>query len=211
MIGRLKGILLEKKLPNLLVDVAGVGYELQASMYSFYRLPNVGVEVTLFTHLAVREDAQILYGFVTREERALFRALIKVSGIGPKSALMILSSIEPNEFVRCVIDDDVSGLLRLPGIGKKTAQRLMIEMRDKLTRWEIDGDQTYSDQENLDASGNKIEARPSVIRDAISALVALGYKPQDARRIVLQHNKPNITSEELIRIALKTINTDDKQ
>ena len=204
MISRIKGVLLEKELPNLLVDVAGIGYELQLSLNSFYHLPNLGAEVVLYTHLVVREDAQLLYGFVTSEERSLFRALIKVTGIGPKSALAILSSIEPAEFIRYVLDDDVTSLSRLPGIGKKTAQRLVIDMRDKFAHWETEYNKVVlgaTDQK----TGGKIGAEPSATKDAISALMALGYKIPDARRVVLKHRKPGFSSEELIRAALKEL------
>lgn len=203
MIGRIKGTLLEKEIPILLIDVNGVGYEIHASMHSFCRLPNIGAEVTLHTHLIVREDAQILYGFVTKEERALFLALIKVSGIGPKSALAIFSSIEPEEFIRCVLEDNLAGLLRLPGIGKKTAQRLLIEMRDKLSGWEIAS--LSATESNTEGKGKTSITRSSTVHDAISALVSLGYNQNEARRVVLQHKKPDMTSEDLIRIALKEL------
>jgi len=203
MIGRIKGILLEKEIPILLVDIGGVGYEVHASMQSFCRLPNIGVEVTLHTHLIVREDAQILYGFITKEERALFLALIKVSGIGPKSALAILSSIEPEEFIRCVLEDNLAGLLRLPGIGKKTAQRLLIEMRDKLSGWEITSLPTT--ESSTGAKEKTSLTRSSTIHDAISALISLGYNQNEARRVILQHKKPDMTSEDLIRVALKEL------
>jgi holliday junction DNA helicase RuvA len=203
MIGRIKGILLEKQIPTLLVDVAGIGYELLASMHTFYRLPALGNEVVLHTHLVTREDAQLLYAFATREERSLFRVLIRVSGIGPKSALTILSSIEPQEFVHCILSDDLGALTRLPGIGKKTGQRLLIEMRDKLNNFEIEAMAT---EMTFDQGEGEIRAvNASVLKDAISALVTLGYKQAEARRVVLQHRAENLSSEELIRVALKEL------
>src|SRR5688572_17609541 len=135
MIGQIRGILIEKQPPSLVVDVHGVGYDIDAPMSTFFQLPDVGCEVTLLTHFVVREDAHHLYGFYTREERQLFRSLLKVNGVGPKLALTILSSITPDEFVHCVLSNDAASLVRLPGVGKKTAERLIIEMRDKLSDW----------------------------------------------------------------------------
>lgn len=139
MIGRIRGKLLEKQAPELLVDVNGVGYEIQAPMTTIYLLPALGETVELFTHLVVREDAHLLFGFASLRDRTLFRALIKVNGVGPKLALTILSGMDAQDFVRCVRDDDTAGLVRLPGVGKKTAERLLIEMRDRLRDWPIDG------------------------------------------------------------------------
>ena len=136
MIGQLHGIIREKQPPQLILDVHGVGYEINAPMSTFYRLPDIGQEITLFTHFVVREDAHHLYGFSTREERLLFRTLLKVNGVGPRLGLTILSSIEPNEFVQCVINQDAARLICLPGVGKKTADRLIIEMRDTLSGWQ---------------------------------------------------------------------------
>jgi Holliday junction DNA helicase RuvA len=197
MIGRIQGILLEKKPPYLLIDVHGIGYELQAPMSTFYRLPDINKEVILLTHLVVREDAHILYGFSQERERTLFRNLIKVSNIGPKSALTVLSGMEPNTFVHCVMNNDTASLSRLPGIGKKTAERLVIEMRDRLSDWH--------DNIAIDEPLKLPEIRNAAVQDAISALIALGYKPQDARRAVLKIENQNFTREELIRQALHGI------
>jgi Holliday junction DNA helicase RuvA len=197
MIGRLRGILLEKKPPQLLVEAGGVGYEVQAPLTIFYRLPEIGCEILLHTHLAVREDAHVLYGFSHENERTLFRNLIKVSNVGPKSALGILSGIEPNEFVRCVMEQDTARLSRLPGIGKKTAERLVIEMRDRLADWQNNAGETA--YQSLPGA----EIITNTVQDAISALVALGYKPGDARRIILRVERPGAHSEELIRLALQ--------
>jgi Holliday junction DNA helicase RuvA len=198
MIGRLRGLLLEKQAPYLLIDVTGVGYEVQASMQTFYQLPGVGKEVTLYTHFVVREDAQQLFGFYTIDERALFRALLKVNGVGPKLALTILSSVSPDEFIRCVNDNDAASLVRLPGVGKKTAERLIIEMRDRLNDIHAD--------ENLTLPMTLNHPKNSAQQDAISALIALGYKPHEASRGLQGTVCENHTSEELIRLALKRIN-----
>src|SRR5690554_681924 len=131
MIGRITGTLLETQPPGLVVDVGGVGYELEASMTTLVALPGVGKKVSLYTHLTIRDDVHLLFGFAREQERALFRALIKVNGIGPKLALAILSGMDEAAFRRCVLDDDVKSLTRLPGVGKKTAERPIIEMRDR--------------------------------------------------------------------------------
>jgi len=199
MIGRLRGILLEKKPPYLLVDVQGVAYELQASMQTFYRLPDPSETITLHTHFVVREDAQQLYGFFDERERTLFRTLIKVNGVGPKLALTILSSTDPDEFVYCVMEQNSNRLIALPGVGKKTAERLIIEMRDRLIDWHTELPSGPNEQE--------VKTSPSLprkrLQDAISALVTLGYKPQEASKALNQID-PELTSvEEMIRLALK--------
>lgn len=196
MIGRLRGIILEKKAPDLLVEVQGVSYELQASMYSFYRLPAVGQEVMLHTHLVVREDAHLLYGFFALPERALFRGLIKVSGVGPKVALAILSGIEPDTFVASVMQNNTDTLVRIPGIGKKTAERLIIEMRDRLKDWKAESGERMSPIPLQ-------EDQPS--QEAISALLALGYKPNEARQAVAVAAKEHQSSEAIIRQALRSM------
>ena len=139
MIGRLQGVILVKQAPEIVIDVNGVGYEVQVPMTTIYQLPEVGKSVTLHTHFVVREDAQLLYGFAELRERSLFRTLIKVNGVGPKLALTILSGIESDDFVRCVRDGDTASLVRLPGVGKKTAERLLVEMKDRLKDWAING------------------------------------------------------------------------
>ncbi len=199
MIGQLRGVLLKKKPPDLLIDVRDVAYELQASMQTFYRLPNIAEQVVLYTHFVVREDAQQLYGFVDESERALFRTLIKVNGVGPKLALTILSSIEPNEFVYCVMEQNSARLITLPGVGKKTAERLIIEMRDRLTDWH-----TELPPVSTEFVTNTTASLPHKrLQDAISALVTLGYKPQEASRALNQVDAENHTVEEMIRLALK--------
>jgi len=200
MIGRLQGILLEKRPPYLLIDVHGVGYELLASMNTCYQLPEVGQSVILYTHLVVREDAQLLYGFYEVQERTLFKALIKASGVGPKTALAILSSMDPKKFASCITQEDLASLVRIPGIGKKTAERLIVEMRDRLSDWEMAG-------EVVTAQGHSpsITAEHAVTKDAISALVTLGYKPQEASRAIGKISQKELSTEALIREALRNM------
>lgn len=199
MIGRIKGILLEKQAPELLIDVGGVGYEILAPMTTVYQLPDIGQTVSLHTHFVVREDAQFLYGFAELQERTLFRTLIKVNGVGPKLALTILSSIESNDFVRCVRDNDTATLMRLPGVGKKTAERLLVEMKDRLKDWHVEGVST-SLGTTTKTLGN------SVIAEAESALVSLGYKPVEASKAISAVSAEEVsTSEQLIRLALRNM------
>jgi Holliday junction DNA helicase RuvA len=194
MIGYLRGIILEKQPPLLLLDVHGVGYEIDAPMSTFYRLPDVGQEIILHTHLIVREDAHHLYGFSGKEERTMFRTLLKVNGVGPRMALTILSSMETEVFVRCIAHNDIASLVNLPGVGKKTAERLIIEMRDKITHW-----QNQASAPIAKASGS----RNAMVQDAISALIALGYKPQEASRVVSKVDDGILSSEDMIRQSLK--------
>lgn len=198
MIGQLHGKILDKQPPQLLLDVNGVGYEIDAPMSTFYRLPEIGQVVTLLTHFVVREDAHHLYGFYSREEKSLFRTLLKVNGVGPRLALTILSSVEPDEFVRCIIHNDTASLTRMPGVGKKTAERLIIEMRDKLSGWQANASSEASLLKTPTNNG-----RNQVIQDAISALVSLGYKPPEASRAIAKIDDGAISSEELIRRALR--------
>ncbi|TDG12698.1 Holliday junction branch migration protein RuvA [Seongchinamella unica] len=200
MIGRIRGTLVYKQPPDILVEVGGVGYELQVPMTTLFQLPALGAEVALVTHFVVREDAQLLYGFIDERDRSLFRRLIKVSGVGPKLALTILSGMDASSFARCVQRDDVSSLVALPGVGKKTAERLLVEMRDKLRDWL---EQTNAE---LPAGGAAIAPVADMVADAESALIALGYKPTEAAKVVAAVNDESIAdSEELIRRALKSM------
>ena len=194
MIGRLHGVLLRKEPPALLVDVGGVGYELEAPMTTFYELPPVGEMVTLYTHLVVREDAHLLYGFAREGQRRLFRELLKVNGVGPRVALAVLSGLSDDEFSRCVAEEDIARLTKVPGIGRKTAERLVIEMRDKLSA-DIAGPAAVS------ATGPAAPADP--VSEAVSALVSLGYKPNEASRAVRGVPSKGLSAEEIIRQALK--------
>jgi len=191
VIARLHGQLIEKQPPVLVVDVNGVGYELEAPMSTFYKV-TLGAPVTLFTHQLVRDDAHLLFGFASREERDMFRTLIKVNGVGPKMALAILSGMEADAFAACIRHDDVTTLTRIPGVGKKTAERLVIEMRDKVG----------SGQSGMPAlQGFEVPSTPE--RDAVTALIALGYKPVEAERAVGKIKTDDATAENLIRAALK--------
>ncbi|MFD2189929.1 Holliday junction branch migration protein RuvA [Pistricoccus aurantiacus] len=196
MIGRLRGTLLEKQPPWLVIDVGGVGYELEASMTTLLALPAPSEQVQLYTHLTVREDAHLLYGFAREKERALFRALIKVNGIGPKLALAILSGMEEELFIRCVLEDDVKALTRLPGVGKKTAERLVIEMRDRFPHWSQPG---LESQDVMTSGSLSMPQDPR--QDAEAALISLGYKPTEASRM-LSGLEEGLSTEALIKAAL---------
>lgn len=197
MIGQLRGILIHKQAPDLMLDVAGVGYELLASITTFIDLPELDNEVTLFTHLIVREDAHTLYAFSSKKERALFRTLLKVNGVGPKMALAIVSGMTADEFAHLIHADDVTGLTRLPGVGKKTAERLIIEMRDRLPEPEESADETGDSTLKVKPNVRKLE------NEAISALLALGYKPVQASKMVSSCSGENLSVEEIVRKALK--------
>jgi len=198
MIGRLRGEIVSKHPPQLLLEVNGVGYEVEAPMSTFYELPPVGKQVSLFTHLAIRDDAHVLYGFSRESERALFRSLLKVSGVGAKVALAILSGMNSVEFTRCIQDNDSASLTRLPGIGKRTAERLIVEMRDRLAPLD-----TGSAGEIGRVPGTAGDPERTAVADAVSALVALGYRPLDASRMVRGVANEGLSSEQLIRSALQ--------
>ena len=194
MIGQITGIIVSKIAPDVLVDVQGVGYEVLVSLGTFFELPEVGGGVTLHTHFVVRDDAQLLFGFSSLPERSLFRTLIKVNGVGPKMALGILSGMTAGEFAHAIRTNDVATLVKLPGVGKKTAERLVIEMRDRI--------------DHIDATANASVAvkRPDIQQEAESALIALGYKPQDAAKMISRtESDPVTTAEQLIRAALKSM------
>jgi len=198
MIGRIHGKIIEKQPPQLLIDVQGVGYEIDAPMSTFYQLPNLGEVVTLHTHLVVREDAQLLYGFASLAERGLFRTLIKINGVGARLALTILSGMNASEFVACVQDSDAAALVRLPGVGKKTAERLIIELRDKLKDHMPEAGSTVSIS---DISSTPASSSP--IADAVSALIALGYKAPEATRMIRAVDSKDLDTEEIIRLSLQ--------
>ncbi|CCO48359.1 Holliday junction ATP-dependent DNA helicase ruvA [Vibrio nigripulchritudo SOn1] len=204
MIGRLRGILIEKQPPELLIEVSGVGYEVQMPMSCFYELPNVGEEAIIYTHFVVREDAQLLYGFNTVKERALFREVIKANGVGPKLGLGILSGMTAGQFVSCVEREDISTLVKLPGVGKKTAERLVVEMKDRLKGWGAGDLFTPATDAALIDSAPEADTQ-NADDEAVSALLALGYKPQIASKVVSQIAKSGMTSEEIIREALKSM------
>ena len=195
MIGQLQGTLTYKQPPNLMINVNGVGYELEAPMSTFYELPECGGEVTLYTHLAIRDDAHILYGFHHPADRVLFRTLLKVNGVGAKMALTILSGMDSQGFKSCIQLGDVDSLVRLPGVGRKTADRLIIELRDRLT------DESIS---TVSTPGARPTSVRSHVDEAISALTALGYKGPEALRMVKNVQEETSSCEDLIRLALKT-------
>ncbi|MDJ0808047.1 MAG: Holliday junction branch migration protein RuvA [Gammaproteobacteria bacterium] len=197
MIGRLRGEIAAKQAPHLLLDVQGVGYELEAPMSTFFNLPEIGQQATLYTHLAVREDAHVLYAFSTEGERSLFRSLLKVNGVGAKMALGILSGMSAEDFSLSVQHEDVASLVRLPGIGKKTAQRLIVEMRDRLGKLET------GSSAGLVTLGQTPSRPETPLADAVAALTALGYKPQDANQMVKAVETEGQSSEALIRAALQ--------
>lgn len=203
MIGRLRGTLIEKQPPFLLIDVQGVGYEVQAPMTTFYRLPELGGEALLYTHLAVSETAQQLFGFADERDRQLFRTLIKVSGVGPKLAVAILSGMEADDIARCVREDKVAALTKVPGVGKKTAERLVIELRDRLKTWELPRRDLLGDE----APTSEAQASDDRQDEAESALIVLGYKPNEAARMITAaaRQAPTANSQELIRLALRSI------
>ena len=204
MIGRLHGILLEKHAPHLLLEVAGVGYELQAPMPTFFGLPELGSTVVLHTHLAISESAHQLFGFAERRDRDLFRLLIKVSGVGPKLAIAMLS-MDSDSLVRCILENDLASLVKIPGVGKKTAERLLIELRDRIKAWEYGGKTEVTSSESLPvftASSQPVD----MIAEAESALVALGYKPLEASKAVARIDKQDMSSSEnIIRLALRSM------
>jgi Holliday junction DNA helicase RuvA len=197
MIGMLRGRIITRQPPMLLIDVNGVGYEVEAPMSTFYALPEGDQAVTLHTHLAVREDAHILYGFAREGDRALFRALLKVNGVGGKMALAILSGMTADEFALCVQAGDIAALTRLPGVGKKTAERLVVEMRDRLEGLSGNAAPLSATAAPMGVPGGDATA------DAVSALVALGYKPAEASRMVRAVAQDGLATEALIKAALQ--------
>lgn len=210
MIGRLSGTIAEKSPPEILIECAGVGYEVTMPMTSIYALPELNELAIIYTHFVVREDAQLLYGFANKTERRLFRLLIKVNGVGPKLALAVLSAMSADQFVSCVRHDDISGIVKIPGVGKKTAERLLIEMRDRLKDWQMSStpatdamplqlstEQTFVNSSNDSAYNNK--------GDATTALISLGYKQAQADKAVKLVYTDGMSSENIIRHALKSM------
>lgn len=204
MIGRLRGLLIEKTAPEILIECNGIGYEVTMPMTSIYALPELEQEAIIYTHFVVREDAQLLYGFANKVERKLFRLLIKVNGVGPKLALAILSGMSANQFVQCVAHDDVNTIVKIPGVGKKTAERLLIEMRDRLKDWGADPQTPTTDAmpimnmvENTFVTDDR--------SDALQALVSLGYTQGQAEKAVKSVYQQGMSSEDVIKHALKSM------
>ena len=202
MIGRLRGTLAEKQPPHLILDVNGLGYELEVPMTTLYRLPSVGEPLTLHTHLVVREDAQLLYGFASKRERDFFRELIRLNGVGPKLALALMSSLEVDELVRCVQSQDTSALTKVPGVGKKTAERLLVELKDRFKAWET-VPAMFALVPNQPGGQDVSNPAAAAETDAVSALISLGYKPQEASKAISAIKEKGLSSEDLIRRALK--------
>ncbi|GLX83493.1 Holliday junction branch migration protein RuvA [Thalassotalea eurytherma] len=205
MIGRLRGILVEKTAPEILIECQGVGYEVSMPMTSIYALPELNEEATIYTHFVVREDAQLLYGFANTTERKLFRLLIKVNGVGPKLGLAILSGMSANQFVSCVAHDDITTIVKIPGVGKKTAERLLIEMRDRLKDWQSESATPATDATPILANTESTFVISDNKGDAINALISLGYTQGQADKAVKAVFSEDKSSEELIRDSLKAM------
>lgn len=197
MIGLLRGVLLQKEPPALLLEAGGVGYEIEAPMTTFYDLPAVGQSIMLYTHLVVREDAHLLYGFSRESQRRLFRGLLKVNGVGPRVALAVLSGLSEQELVRCLVSEDVGRLTKVPGIGRKTAERLIIELRDKVTAPVATA--------GVSPGGLAMPVAPDPVDEAVAAMIALGYKPPEATRAVRAVASEGLESAEIIRRALRAM------
>lgn len=205
MIGRLVGKLVLKQAPLLLLDVNGVCYELEAPMTTFYDLPDLGVTLTLHTHMLVREDAQLLYGFLEYSDRLIFRTLIKINGVGAKLALALMSNMTGADMVLAINNDDVERFIKVPGVGKKTAARLMIELKDKFESLQISG--INGSEGSAPANINRIlqQEKADPVRDAVSALMSLGYKPPEASRMVSRVDSKGLASDEIIKRALRSV------
>ncbi|MDP4546446.1 Holliday junction branch migration protein RuvA [Marinobacter sp. MDS2] len=205
MIGRIRGLLVEKTPGQALVECAGLGYEVDIPYTTFFHLPETGQEVTLHTHFAVREDAQSLFGFASLLDRNLFRLLIKVNGVGPKMAIGILSGLDAQQFIQCVEARDVNSLVKLPGVGKKTAERLLIDMADRIKQLEGQFVPSAPEQLAAGAAGGASAAGSDPREEAEAALIALGYKPQEAAKAISKVAEPDMNSEQLIRLALRNM------
>ncbi|WP_448212268.1 Holliday junction branch migration protein RuvA [Colwellia sp. MEBiC06753] len=205
MIGRLRGTLIEKLPPEILIECNGVGYEVHVPMTTLYALPELNQEAILYTHFVVREDAQLLYGFANKVDRKLFRLLIKASGVGPKLAIAILSGMSAEQFVSCVAHDDASTIVKIPGIGKKTAERLLIEMRDRIKDWQHETSFNPTETPDLALVSSNAMLMSDGKGDAINALVSLGYTQSQADKAINAVFSKEKSSEELIKQALKAM------
>lgn len=198
MIGFLRGILLDKQPPFVTLDVNGVGYELEVPMSTLFQLPETGKQLELHTHLVVREDAQLLFGFYSRKDRQMFRELIRLNGVGPKLALALMSGMSGDELIACVHAEDTARLMKVPGVGKKTAERLLVELKGKFKDWDVPAGVTLPT-----ADATTTHYSTSAEQDAVSALVSLGFKPAEASKAVRAVFAEDLRSEELIRLALR--------
>ena len=195
MIGHLKGKIITKNPPEVLIEVGGIGYEVLCPMSTFYELDNLTEDVLLFTHLSIKEDAHTLFGFITKDEKSVFRELIRVNGVGPKVALAILSNLSVHSLVECISTEDSDLLAKTPGIGKKTALKLIVELKDRLIKVELSGS-------TAKPSGIKQDSNPNV-RQAIDALLSLGFKAKEANRMVSKIEDKDLSTEQIIRLALQ--------
>ncbi|MGI9211465.1 MAG: Holliday junction branch migration protein RuvA [Methylococcaceae bacterium] len=202
MIGFLRGVIIQKKPPSMLLDVAGVGYELDVPMSTFYKLPETGQTITLYTHLAIREDAHSLYGFYSEPERSLFRSLIRITGVGARLALAILSGLSVEDFYSTIRNQDTTRLVKLPGVGKKTAERLIIELADRLPGPSATSTDPVGSVTHVSTASDAAD-------DAISALIALGFKPLEAQTLIRRIPAEGKRSEDLIRAALQSVARQD--
>jgi Holliday junction DNA helicase RuvA len=193
MIGALRGRLTLKQAPTIIIECHGVGYEVETPMSTFLELPPIGDELFLFTHLVVREDAQMLYGFATQDERALFRLLLRISGVGAKMALAVLSAMSVEGFRRCVEYEDTASLVKVPGIGKKTAERLIIEMRDRI------------DTPSAQTGATRVQPEVGAKSEAVDALISLGYKPREVQKLIGELDVEGKSAEDIIRLALRQV------
>ncbi len=193
MIGSLRGRLTLRQAPSVIIECHGVGYEVETPMSTFLELPPTGDELFLFTHMVVREDAQMLYGFATEEERALFRMLLKISGVGAKMGLAVLSAMSVDGFRRCVEHEDAASLVKVPGVGKKTAERLIIEMRDRI------------DTPAAQPGAATVDVRGGARSEAVDALISLGYKPREVQKLIGELDVDGKTAEDIIRLALRQV------
>lgn len=200
----MRGLLIEKIAPEILIECNGVGYEVTMPMTSIYALPELNQEAIIYTHFVVREDAQLLYGFANKTERKLFRLLIKVNGVGPKLGLAILSGMSAEQFVSCVIHDDLTTIVKIPGVGKKTAERLLIEMRDRIKDWHTDESSANFTLNSPNSSSQPIITN-NIKGDAINALISLGYNQSQADKAIKAVFQSDMNSEDLIRVALKSM------
>ena len=195
MIGHLKGNIISKNPPEVLLEVGGIGYEILCPMSTFYQLDKASEDTLLFTHLSIKEDAHTLFGFITKDEKIIFRELIRVNGIGPKVALAILSHLSVNALIECISSEDADLLAKTPGIGKKTALKLIVELQDRLSKLELVGSPGINNEFKQSGNPNSMQA--------IEALQSLGFKTKEANKMVSKISEQNLSTEQLIRLALQ--------
>ena len=195
MIGHLKGKIISKNPPEVLLEVGGIGYEILCPLSTFYQLDNASEDTLLFTHLSIKEDAHTLFGFITKDEKSIFRELIRVNGVGPKVSLEILSHLSVNSLIECISSEDADLLAKTPGIGKKTALKLIVELQDRLSKLELVGSPGINNEFKQSGNPNSMQA--------IEALQSLGFKTKEANKMVSKISEQNLSTEQLIRLALQ--------